>query len=224
MMAFQFPKDIAETMYRLRMFQFGKEGGWRLNIHDDFPYAPRSPFYVNVGAALRSDVQFRRRVRGCILQLIGQHGEGFDLVSDMPQKSTPYVTLISDTTGTPMISPRMTGRTHGEEEKDIDGIYAPGQRVVICDDVRMTNKSFTRAISVCRQNGLVVVACFTLIDRGTHEGVPIGDVLCIAALPMSKILAYYLERGFIDEDVYRCCLQYPQKLHCYIQRHGFLRG
>lgn len=223
-MALPFPRDIAETMHRLHMVRFGKENGWRLNIHDDFAHAPCSPFYVNIGGAIRSDVQFRRRVCGYILQLIGQHEEPFDLVSDVPQKSTPYVTLISDVSGIPMISPRMTDRTHGEEGQDIDGIYAPGQRVVICDDVRTTNKSFIRAISVCRRNGLTVVACFAVIDRGANEGAPIDGVPCISALLMSQILEYYLERGLVDEKMYQCCLQYPRDLHCYIQRHGLLRG
>lgn len=219
----RFPADIADTLYDLGAVKFNQKEPWRLNIHEEYPSAPRSPVYFDIGSLLRSVVQFRRRVAGCILQLVGIHGEEFDLIGDVPQKSTPYVTLMSERTGTPMISPRMTERTHGGKQ-EISGIWQSGQRVILCDDLRTTNKSFRRAIAVCRRNGLVVVACFGLIDRAAEEGAPIDDVPYIAALTFSELLVYYREKNLIPEELYHTCLCYPRELACYIERYDLLRG
>lgn len=221
-----FPADIADMMHDLEVIQFDEQNGWRLNVHDEYPEAPRSPIYMDFGSALRSVRQFRRRVTACVMQLIGEHGELFypiDFIADVPQKATPYVTLISERTGIPMISPRMTDKTHGED-KDISGIWTPGQRVILCDDLRTTNKSFLQAISVCRRNGLVVVACFGVVDRSAQEGAPIGDVPYFSALRLSELLNYYHTKGYVSESTLHRCLRYPRELRTYMERYDLLRG
>ena len=144
--------------------QFGPVEGWRLNIHDEYPDAPRSPFYIDLRPSIRSVPSFRRQLGECISDLIGRGELRLDCISDVPQAGTPLVTTVSDLTGIPMISPRLEGKRHGTG-REIHGIYEPGLRVAIIDDLRTTGGSMRRAAEVHQRHGLEVVAYLAVIDR-----------------------------------------------------------
>ena len=52
----------------------------------------------------------------------------------------------------------------------IEGRVAPGDRVVVVDDVITTGGSTLQAIAACRQNGLEVVKVVVLVDRQEMQG------------------------------------------------------
>lgn len=52
----------------------------------------------------------------------------------------------------------------------IEGRVAPGDRVVVVDDVITTGGSTLQAIAACRENGLEVVKVVVLVDRQEMQG------------------------------------------------------
>lgn len=214
-----FPSEMANMMYHYGAVQFDTEQGYLLNIHRDYPEAPRSPFYIDLGPILRSVVRFRRMVVDGMIYMVHSYCGAVDFVSDIPQKSTPYIASLSDTTNIPMISPRMGPKSYGNTDEIIGICPIPGMRVAICDDLRTTNKSFLRVIDLYRGHGLEVAACLGIIDRGLIEGSPIHDIPYFSFMSWSQLLRYYHDKGRISPVVYEKCLEYPVRLQVYLDAH-----
>jgi orotate phosphoribosyltransferase len=67
-------------------------------------------------------------------------------------------------------SVRKDAKEHGKK-KTIEGDVAPGQNVVVVDDVVTTGGSTIQAIEKCRAFGLEVVQVLVLVDREQDDGI-----------------------------------------------------
>lgn len=66
-------------------------------------------------------------------------------------------------------SVRKEPKNHGMGSQ-IEGCVKPGDNVIIVDDVVTTGGSSIKAIEVCRENDLNVLACIALVDRCEDNG------------------------------------------------------
>lgn len=115
-----------------------------------------------------------------------------DCIADVPTAATPFVSVIATQYSIPMITPREP-KEHGTKGA-IDGVFEPGQRVVLLDDLITTAGSKLTAIQTLRDAGLVVEDVCVLIDRGQGGREGLQEVGCslyaaISGKVLFKLLA-----------------------------------
>lgn len=91
-------------------------------------------------------------------------------------------------TTTSAIYVRTNHRTHGAKV-DIEGVYKPGQWVIIVDDVSTTGRSFGEVIERLNKHNLRVKACLSIVDReeGCREYLESMDVPLYSLLTLSDL-------------------------------------
>lgn len=109
-----------------------------------------------------------------------------DLIAAVPLAALPIATAISLQVSMPMIYVRAEPKAHGLG-KQIEGVWRPGQHVVIIEDLATTGGSILATVAVLRAAGLVVKHAAVLVDReqGAREllashGVTLHSVFGIA--------------------------------------------
>jgi uridine monophosphate synthetase len=102
-----------------------------------------------------------------------------------------------------MITPRAP-KTHGLVDGTIDGAYAPGETVLLIDDLVTHAESKIEAARVLEANGLRVRDIAVLIDReqGGPAQLAAAGYALHAATRLGQLLAYLRRTGGIDEARY----------------------
>lgn len=88
----------------------------------------------------------------------------FDRLAALPYAAIPIATAISLLGNWPMIYPRKEVKAYGTQA-EIEGIFVPGERVVVIDDLATTGSSKFEAIEKLTSAGLLVRDVVVLIDR-----------------------------------------------------------
>lgn len=201
----------------VKAVDFNLQDKWLLKVHDDYPEAPESPFYIDQ-RRLRSYPSLLQETTDLVIDLLEKTGERPALLSDIPTAITPLVTLVSQKTGIPMITPRLDAKAHGQQ-RQIDGAWQPGQTVVVIDDVRTAGGSKKKVVDLYRKVGLVPIRILVLVDRGegedTVDGVPL-----FAEYKWEEMLPTYREEGDISSQEYEASLAYPRELATYLEKAG----
>jgi len=179
--------------------------GFRLKLHEKTPNAPLSPFYLNF-RLLRSFPELMEDTARLLAEMM--EGVAFDLVADIPTAATPLVTLISNLTKIPMITPREI-KTHGAGG-NIDGVYVSGQRVALFDDLITKADSKTASAKVLEAQRLHVAGIFMLVDReqGGMAELANADYQGRVAWRISELLGLYLSAGNLDQATHDEILTY----------------
>lgn len=110
--------------------------------------------------------------------------ENVDLVCGVFLGGVPLANLISFERNIPQIFVRESEKTHGTK-KQIEGIFEPGQTVLVVEDVITTGQSVYEKIKVLEAHGLNI-RVLTLLNRGSETHVanyPIHSIL-----PIEKIV------------------------------------
>lgn len=207
---------VMKRLRGIKAVDFNLKTKWRLRIHDEYESAPESPFYVDL-RLLRSYPRLLDEAADQMIGLLDETGKRPDLLSDIPTAITPLVTLVSQKTGIPMISPRMDVKAHGNQRL-IDGEWRPGQSVVIIDDVRTAGSSKKRAVDICRAAKLDPVRVLVLVDRGWAEGDAIDGIPFYARYMWEKMLGTYQVEGDVSSEEYEASLAYPRELATYLEK------
>lgn len=213
-----FNTDMAGQLTLHRAIMFDPDKGWALNTHKRYPDAPRSPFYIDLRAPLRSVPSFRRHAAQYMEKFLFESGVSFDYISDAPQAVTPLVVVLSDMISVPMISPRLNAKDYGLE-REVDGFWQAGRSVIIIDDLRTGGGTLRDIIALYRRNGLMVNACFTVIDRSAARDPWIGDVPYFAGFNWDELLDFYRDQHIVASELYNRCMRYPAELEHYISMH-----
>jgi orotate phosphoribosyltransferase len=106
--------------------------GFTLALHEKYPEAPLCPYYLEI-AAVQSDLVAKRLAVNLFESLVTASIGLPHLLAPIPQAIVPVVSSLSDKMRIPMITPRKK-QGHGSRAP-IDGIYEPGQSVVLFDDL-----------------------------------------------------------------------------------------
>lgn len=157
------PRAMKQELIRLlceKSFQYSREPKFKLVS------GKMSRFYVNC-----KPVTLSPRGMRLVGHLIYQEIEGVaaDAVGGMTFGADPMacaVAFVSGLKGSPIkaFSIRKTRKDHGII-RWIEGDVAPGERVVIIDDVATTGGSTLQAVERAREEGLTVVRAVILVDR-----------------------------------------------------------
>lgn len=119
---------------------------------------------TNVYFDLRKIYSYTDIFEDVVDQIIASVGDEFNLVCGVPTAGIPYATLYSAWTKVPMILLRSERKDHGTM-KMIEGVFKPGQRVLLLEDVTTTGTSILKAKNDLEAEGLIVAQIATIIDR-----------------------------------------------------------
>ncbi len=207
--------SVATRLLLHGMIQFETEVGFRLKIHEKYPEAPLSPFYVDL-RLLRSCPGLIEDVAVLMSGTIQYAAEGIRLICDIPTAATPLAVHISSISGVPMISPRFDVKTHGLK-REIDGIWQKGMRVAVIDDLRTTGGSKEEVVELLRRNELEPVSIHVLVDRGADPGAPAAGLPLHAVYQWSELLEFYRADRHISKKLFQKCRLYPEMLDAFVR-------
>ncbi len=122
-----------------------------------------------------------------------------DRVAGVPYAALPIGTAVSLAADVPMIYPRKEAKAHGLG-KDIEGLWQPGERVVIIEDLITSGGSTVQTAQRLRAVGLVVTDVIVLIDRqqGGVENLANAGITAHAVFTLAAVLQTLVESGHLD--------------------------
>ena len=199
-------KEVADVLLQEGAIKFG---AFKLKMHNKNPTAPLSPIYIDLRVLRSSSPDVKLKICRAYLDLMKDLQ--FDLLADVPTAITPIVTLLSQITGVPMISPR-GDKTYGSGAQ-IDGDYRTGQTALIIDDSITKGESKIGSADKLRGNGLNVKDVVVLVDReqGGTKDLIVHDLKLHSAFTISNLLRYYKRTGRIDQGLYDETMAYLAK-------------
>jgi uridine monophosphate synthetase len=150
-----------------------------------------SPIYIDL-RRLVSFPGWMEQVADAYLQLL--QGLTFDRIAGLPYAALPIAAAISLQGDYPMIYPRKAAKDYGTSAV-IEGIYHPGETVVVIDDLATTGGSKFEAIDKLTDGGLIVRDVVVLIDResGAKEALAAQGYRMHALFTLSQLLDYWEE-------------------------------
>ncbi len=89
---------------------------------------------------------------------------GGDRIAGIPYAGLPLAVAASLASGMPLIYPRREEKAYGTKRR-IEGLFAPGERVVLIDDIITDGASKFEAIAPLEEADLIVKDLVILIDR-----------------------------------------------------------
>ncbi len=125
----------------------------------------------------------------------------FDRLAAIPYAAIPIATAISLQGGWPMIYPRKEVKVYGTQA-EIEGIFKPGEHIVVIDDLSTTGGSKFEAIEKLTSAGLQVRDVVVLIDRqsGAAESLALAGYQLHAVFTLRELLGEWEQSGKISAD------------------------
>lgn len=119
----------------------------------------KSPYYVDIKRAATDP-----KVLRIIGDEMGRRANGHDVIAGMELGAVPIAVAASLASGLPFLMVRKKAKDHGTGSR-IEGVHAPGQRVLVVEDVTTTGGSSIQAVETLREAGLIVDTVLTVVDR-----------------------------------------------------------
>ncbi len=159
----------------------------------------QSPIYVDL-RRLVADPKVLGLVAEAFLPILSKLQ--FDHLAGLPYAAMPIATAISLRGGWPMIYPRKEVKAYGTKA-EIEGVYEPGQRTVVIDDLISTGGSKFEGVEKLTAAGLLVSDVVVLIDRSSGKAA--GDLAAHgltlhAVFTLPELLDYWERTGKVDAE------------------------
>jgi len=136
----------------------------------------------------------------------------FDRIAGIPVAGIPFASLIAYSLQKPFLYVRRGVRLHGRQRR-VEGILAPGDHVLLVDDLITTGLSLRKAAKAVVAEGGVVIDSVVLIDReeGGKEKLQKSGIRLNALLNVSEIANKLYEIDVIDEEQLKTILKQIKK-------------
>ena len=123
----------------------------------------------------------------------------YQRIAAIPYAAIPIGTAVALQTGDPMIYPRREAKSHGTQ-RQIEGEYRPGERVVLLDDVISSGGSKLEAMAPLEAEGVTVRDVVVLIDReqGGREELARRGYRLYAALTLRELVNALAQDGTVS--------------------------
>lgn len=169
--------SLARGLYEARCVQFGD-----FTLHS----GAHSPIYIDL-RLLVSYPNLLMDVARAYARLL--EPLRYDRIAAIPYAALPIGAAVSLHTGAPMIYPRREVKAYGTQ-RQIEGLYNPGEHVVLLDDLVTSGASKVTAMQPLLAEGLVVEDIIVLIDRqqGGTEDLTRQGYRVHAALTLRELL------------------------------------
>jgi orotate phosphoribosyltransferase len=172
-----------------------------------------SPYYIDLRVIPSFPDAFHRVCDFYVNFIKAEIGiENFERISGIPIAGIPFASLIAYHLQKPFLYIRRDIRLHGRQRR-IEGIIAPGDRVLLIDDLITTGLSLKRAARAVRTEGGVVNDAVVLLDReeGGKEKLEKSGIRLHAMLKVSEIANMLYEIGAIDGEQLKTILRQIKK-------------
>ena len=125
----------------------------------------------------------------------------FDRLAAIPYTAIPIGTAVSLQGKWPLIYPRKEVKDYGTKAK-IEGVYHPGERVAVIDDLTTTGLSKFEIIETLTHENLMIEDIIVLIDResGANEKLIEAGYRLHAVFTLSKLVNLLEEQGMITAE------------------------
>jgi orotate phosphoribosyltransferase len=195
---------LADTLWKLGAIEFGDFTLGQTAVH--------SPVHVNLrllvskptalqraARVIRDEVEARRR-------MLNPQVAPFQLVAGVPFGGLHLATAFSLRAKVPLIYLR----TRRPKSAQIEGLYEPGQAVLVIDDLITGGHSIVDTAERLEKAGLQVRDALVLVDRqqGGRERLKRHGINLISVLTLEVVLNYLMSSGRISEEWYRRSLDY----------------
>ncbi|MEM1282207.1 MAG: orotate phosphoribosyltransferase [Chlamydiota bacterium] len=184
---------MRDIILRLHDIEAIKFGDFRLKSGIE------SPFYID----LRLITSYPILLKSITEEMWKKINEiDFEVICGVPLTAIPMATAISLDQNIPMIMRRKEVKKHGTK-KVIEGVYRPGQRCVIVEDLITSGISILETVEPLKQEGLIVKDVVLLIDReqGGRENLEERNINLHAVMTISDILSVLIEENRIEKTV-----------------------
>ena len=195
---------LADTLWKLGAIEFGDFTLGQTAVH--------SPVHVNLrllvskptalqraARVIRDEVEARRR-------MLNPQVAPFQLVAGVPFGGLHLATAFSLRAKVPLIYLR----TRRPKSAQIEGLYEPGQAVLIIDDLITGGHSIVDTAERLEKAGLQARDALVLVDRqqGGRQRLKRHGINLISVLTLEVVLNYLMSSGRISEEWYRRSLDY----------------
>jgi len=172
-----------------------------------------SPYYIDLRIVPSVPDAFQKICNfyvGFVKDEVGE--KDFERIVGIPVAGIPFATIIAYNLKKPFLYIRKGARLHGRQRR-IEGILAPGNRVLLIDDLITTGLSLKKAAKTITAEGGVVTDAAVLIDRqeGGEEQLKKNGIKLHALLNISNIASTLHELGTIDEQQTKTILKQIKK-------------
>lgn len=164
-----------------------------------------SPYYIDLRIVPSFPDAFHEICDFYVDFMRGEVGsDNFERVAGIPVAGMPFAALIAYNLKKPFLYIRKGVRLHGRERR-IEGVIAPGDRVLLIDDLITTGLSLRKAAKAIMAEGGVVADAVVLLDRleGGKEKLAETGIKLHALLNITETAETLYELGTIDEDQLR---------------------
>jgi orotate phosphoribosyltransferase len=192
--------DISRILDRTGAFKFG---AFRLTS------GKMSPYYIDL-RIIPSFPDVFREICGFYADFIKSDigTNNFERVAGIPVAGIPFAAIVAFQLKKPFLYIRKGARRHGRERR-IEGVIAPGNRILLIDDLITTGLSLQNAARAIVAEGGVVADAAVLLDRqeGGKEKLAKNNIKVHSLLSITKIANTLHELGTLDAEQLRTILK-----------------
>lgn len=174
-----------------------------LQPNDPFTWSSgmKSPIYCDNRLTL-SYPHIRQDIARGLQQLIEEHFPGTELVAGTATAGIAHAAWVSDLLNLPMCYVRSKAKEHGKGNQ-IEGSAAPGQKVVVVEDLISTGGSAITAAQALREAGcevLGIVSIFTYELAKGKEKLAEAGLTSYSISDYSTLIQVAKEKGYINDN------------------------
>lgn len=200
---------VARDLFDLGAIKFG---AFRLKLHEKNPDAPLSPIYLNLRTA-RHPVNPGPLTEVLMMQIgvlmswaLEARKTSFECIAGIPDAGEPFADelVIQYRKEDPSrLRLRKESLTDGTRRiaSEVAGEFAPGNHVVLVDDLITQADSKIEAIRALEYQGLEVATVLVLVDRqqgGKEQLQQTGHELS-SVFTLDELLSFYADNRLVDE-------------------------
>lgn len=188
-------KEIAHGMLKV--------GAVELNPTELFTWASgiKSPIYCDTRLTI-SDVTVRKQIAQGLAQNIKEYFPESQIVAGTATAGIPHAAWVSDVLECPMVYVRSKAKEHGRGNQ-IEGKIAPGQKVVVVEDIISTGGSSITAVEALRAAGCEVagvVCVYTYNLPRAEQAFEEAGVKYVSLTNFDYLVEAATETGAIKEE------------------------
>jgi orotate phosphoribosyltransferase len=161
----------------------------------------KSPIYCDNRLTLSYPI-VRDEISTGLVEIIKEQFPDVEVIAGTATAGIPHAAWVSEKLNLPMCYVRSKAKAHGKG-KQIEGKAAPGQKVVVVEDLISTGGSCITAVNALREAGcdvLGVAAIFTYeLEKGKRM-LEEHDIKAFALSDYSSLLAVALQNSIIREE------------------------
>jgi orotate phosphoribosyltransferase len=198
---------LADELWRLGAIEFGEYTLGRTAV--------RSPIYLNVRKIIGHPSALWRAAHVMSEEITALQAmrhpqmDNFDLVAGVPLGGLHIATTYSLLAKVPLIYLH-PNHLEDDDKSPIEGVYTPGQKAIIFDDLVTGGGSIIETAERLREAGLLVKDAFVLVDRqqGARERLKGDGINLRSALTLEVILNYLKSSALIEQQWYKRSMEY----------------